>query len=44
MDAKMIMHPDDAKAIQALHYIKGFEKVAKVAMDYGYERLYRGGE
>lgn len=42
MDAMMIMHPDDAKAIEVLRSIKGFDKVARVAMDYGYERLYRG--
>ena len=42
MDAMMIMHPDDAKAIEVLRSIKGFDKVARAAMDYGYERLYRG--
>jgi hypothetical protein len=42
MDAMMIMHPDDAKAIEVLQSIKGFDKVARMAMDYGYERLYRG--
>ena len=42
MDAMMIMHPDDAKAIEVLRSIKGFDKVARVVMDFGYERLYRG--
>ena len=42
MDPKMIMHPEDAKAIQALRSLKGFDKVARFAMEYGYEHLIRG--
>lgn len=42
MDAKMIMHPADAKAIQTLRSLKGFDKIARFAMNYGYEHLIRG--
>ena len=42
MDARMIMHPEDAKAIECLRRIKGLDKVARFAMDYGYEHLIRG--
>ncbi len=42
MDAKMIMHPSDAKAIEALQSLKGFDRLARLAMDVGYERLIRG--
>lgn len=42
MDAKDIMHPNDAKAIQVFSTLKGFNTLAAIAMRYGYERLYRG--
>lgn len=38
----MIMHPEDAKAIQVLRSLKGFDKIARFAMNYGYEHLIRG--
>ena len=37
-----IMHPSDAKAIQVLSKIKGFDIIASLVMRYGYERLYQG--
>lgn len=42
MDASMIMHPSDAKAIGALRSLKGFDSLVSLTMEYGYERLLRG--
>ncbi len=42
MEAREIMHPNDAKAIQVFSRLKGFNAIAAIAMSYGYERLYRG--
>ena len=42
MDASMIMHPSDAKAIGALRSLKGFDTLVSLSMEYGYERLLRG--
>ena len=42
MEASMIMHPSDAKAIGALRSLKGFDKMVSLTMEYGYERLIRG--
>lgn len=42
MDASMIMHPSDAKAIGALRSMKGFDSLVSLTMEYGYERLLRG--
>lgn len=38
----MIMHPDDAKALDLLQRIKSVNLLARKAMEFGYERLYRG--
>ena len=42
MRACEIMHPSDAKAIQVLSKLKGFDTIASLVMHYGYERFYRG--
>lgn len=42
MEASMIMHPSDAKAIGALRSLKGFDTLVSLSMEYGYERLLRG--
>lgn len=42
MEARMIMHPSDAKAIETLRSLKGFDMLTRLAMEYGYERLIRG--
>ena len=42
MEARMIMHPSDAKAIETLRSLKGFDTLTRLAMEYGYERLIRG--
>lgn len=42
MEARMIMHPSDAKAIEALRQLKGFDALTRKAMEYGYEHLVRG--
>ncbi|MBP3257830.1 MAG: M48 family metallopeptidase [Bacteroidales bacterium] len=42
MDARMIMHPSDVKAIQAIKSLRGFDDLVRLAMDYGYEHLIRG--
>lgn len=42
MEARMIMHPSDAKAIEALRQLKGFDALTRKAMEYGYEHLIRG--
>lgn len=42
MEASMIMHPSDAKAIQTLRSLKGFDEMVRLSMDYGFERLLRG--
>lgn len=42
MKAKDIMHPEDAKAIQAIQKIKGVDNFIRMYMNMGYESLYRG--
>lgn len=42
MEAKDIMHPEDAKAIQMIRNIKGFDFAVKQMMKYGYEQKIRG--
>lgn len=42
MDAKMIMHPQDAKAIQMLKKVPGIDRIAEFIMEEGYEDYYRG--
>ncbi len=42
MNARMIMHPEDAKAIQTLKKLRGLDTVAKSVMEWGYERLFKG--
>ena len=36
------MHPEDAKAIQVLRRLKGFDELIRISMEYGYEQIYRG--
>ena len=36
------MHPEDAKALQVLRRLKGFDELIRLSMEYGYEQLYRG--
>jgi Zn-dependent protease with chaperone function len=42
MEAKDIMHPEDAKAIQMIRNIKGFDFAVKQMMKYGLEQKIRG--
>ena len=42
MNASDIMHPDDAKALQMLRRIKGFDAFIRASMEYGYEQIFRG--
>ncbi|MBR6840858.1 MAG: M48 family metallopeptidase [Prevotella sp.] len=42
MKASDIMHPEDAKAIQVLRRLKGFDEIVRISMQYGYEQIYRG--
>ena len=42
MKASDIMHPEDAKALQVLRKLKGFDELIRLSMEYGYEQLYRG--
>lgn len=42
MEAGDIMHPEDAKAIQVLKRIKGFDALVRVSMEYGFEKIFRG--
>ena len=42
MKASDIMHPEDAKALQVLRRLKGFDELIRLSMEYGYEQLYRG--
>ena len=42
MEAGDIMHPEDAKAIQVLKRIKGFDDLVRVSMEYGFEKIFRG--
>lgn len=37
-----IMHPEDAKALQILRRIKGFDALIRASMEYGYEQVFRG--
>ena len=42
MEARDIMHPEDAKAIQMLKRIKGFDALVRASMEYVYEKIFRG--
>ena len=42
MEARDIMHPEDAKAIQMLRRIKGFDALVRASMEHGYEKIFRG--
>ncbi|WP_294242841.1 M48 family metallopeptidase, partial [Pseudobutyrivibrio sp.] len=42
MQAKDIMHPEDAKALQILKKLRGFDDLIRVMMENGYEKQYRG--
>ena len=42
MQAKDIMHPEDAKALQMLKKLRGFDDLIRVVMENGYEKQYRG--
>ena len=42
MKASDIMHPEDAKALQVLRRLKGFDELIRISMEYGYEQIYRG--
>jgi len=42
MKASDIMHPEDAKALQMLRKIKGFDAFIRTSMEYGYEQVFRG--
>ena len=36
------MHPEDAKALQMLKKLRGFDDLIRVVMENGYEKQYRG--
>lgn len=42
IQARMIMHPEDAKAIQVLKKVPGIDRIAEFVMAEGYEDYYRG--
>ena len=42
MEAKDIMHPEDAKALQMLKKLKGFDDLIRLMMENGYEKQERG--
>jgi Zn-dependent protease with chaperone function len=42
MKASDIMHPEDAKALQMLRKLKGFDDFIRISMEYGYEQIFRG--
>ena len=42
MKATDIMHPEDAKAIQMIKSVPGYEKLVRLFMKLGYEMQYRG--
>ena len=42
MNASDIIHPEDAKALQMLRKIKGFDAFIRASMEYGYEQVFRG--
>ena len=42
MEAKDIMHPEDAKALQMLKKLKGFDDLIRWMMENGYEKTFRG--
>ena len=42
MEARDIMHPSDAKAIQALQELRGFNTLVRGYMKFGGETMYRG--
>lgn len=42
MDARIIMHPEDAKAIQVLKKVPCIDRIAEFVMEEGYEDYYRG--
>ena len=43
MQVKDIMHPEDAKALQMLKKLKGFDDLIRWMMENGYEKQFRGG-
>ena len=42
MQAKDIMHPEDAKALQMLKKLRGFDDLIRLMMENGYEKQERG--
>ncbi len=42
MDVRDIMHPEDAKALQMLKKLKGFDDLIRWMMENGYEKTFRG--
>ena len=42
MEAKDIIHPEDAKAIKAIKGIPGLEKAIACFMKFGFEQQFRG--
>ena len=42
MKACDIMHPEDAKALQMLRKLKGFDDLIRASMEWGYEQVFRG--
>ncbi len=42
MKSEDIMHPEDAKALQVLKRMKGFDEFIRITMEYGYELNFRG--
>ena len=42
MNPTDIMHPEDAKAIQVLKKMKGFDELIRWMMENGYEKQFRG--
>ena len=43
MEVRDIMHPEDAKALQMLKKLKGFDDLIRWMMENGYEKQFRGG-
>ena len=42
MEVRDIMHPEDAKALQMLKKLKGFDDLIRWMMENGYEKTFRG--
>ena len=42
MKTSDIMHPEDAKALQALKKLRGFDDFIRASMEFGYEQVFRG--